>query len=421
MSMPGGCRIPIFPGSDVPVPHLRPTDLDQLEAAIADAGADRCRLELLGNGTKRGLGKPVEADALLDLSRLHGVTLYEPEELVLTARAGTPLHEIEALLAQRGQMLAFEPMDLGPLYGAAPRQATIGGVVACNLAGPRRPKAGAARDWFLGFTAVSGRGERFKAGSRVMKNVTGYDLPKLLAGSHGTLAALAEVTLRVHPAPDETLTLALAGLDVDRAGQAMAVALGCAHEVSGAAYLPAQFTQLSAVERLAGASATLFRLEGIGASVAYRTQALEDLLRGMQVPVVRLEADVSARLWREVRDLEFLQSERDVVIWRLAVPPALGAQVAQRIQRQLSSARFYLDWGGGLVWVAAPTAPDAHAAAMRRAVHETGGHATLMRAPDDLRRLVSVFQPEAGPLAALSERVRAGFDPLGIHNPGRMG
>ncbi len=421
MSMPGGCRIPIFPGSDVSVPHLRPADLDELEAAIADAAADRRRLELLGNGTKRGLGRPVEADALLDLSQLRGVTLYEPEELVLTARAGTPLLEIEALLAQRGQMLAFEPMDLGPLYGAAPRQATIGGVVACNLAGPRRPKAGAARDWFLGFAAVSGRGERFKAGSRVMKNVTGYDLPKLMAGSHGTLAALAEVTLRVHPAPERTLTLALAGLDIDRAGQAMGIALGCAHEVSGAAYLPAQFAQRSAVERLAGASATLFRLEGFAASVAYRAQALQDLLRDLRAPVLTLEADVSARLWREVRDLEFLQSESDAVIWRLAVPPAAGTQVAQRIQRQLSSARFYLDWGGGLVWIAVPPAPDAHAATMRRAVHETGGHATLMRAPEDLRRLVSVFQPEAGPLAALSERVRAGFDPLGILNPGRMG
>jgi len=419
--MPDGCHIPIFRGSDVPIPQFRPANLDELEAAIADAAADRRRLELLGNGTKRGLGKPVEAEALLDFSQLRGVTLYEPEELVLTAKAGTPLLEIESLLAQRGQMLAFEPMDLGPLYGAVPWQATIGGVVACNLAGPRRPKAGAARDWFLGFTAVSGRGERFKAGSRVMKNVTGYDLSKLMAGSHGTLAALAEVTLRVHPAPERTVTLALAGLDIDRAGQAMGIAVGSAHEVSGAAYLPAQLTQLSAVEQLAGASTTLFRLEGIAASVAYRAQALEDLLTGVRAPVTRLEADASARLWREVRDLEFLRSERDAVIWRLAVPPAAGTQVVQRIQRQLSSARFYLDWGGGLVWLAVPLAPDAHAAAIRRAVHESGGHATLMRAPDELRRLISVFQPEAGPLTALSERVRVGFDPLGILNPGRMG
>lgn len=421
MSMPAACRIPTCRGSEVPVPRLRPADLDQLEAAIADAVAGRRRLELVGNGSKRSLGKPVEADALLDLSGLRGVTLYEPEELVLTAKAGTPLAEIEVLLAQRGQMLAFEPMDLGPLYGAAARQATLGGVIACNLAGPRRPKAGAARDWFLGFTAVSGRGERFKAGGRVMKNVTGYDLPKLMAGSHGTLAALAELTLRVHPAPERTVTVALPGLDLDRAGRAMTIALGCAHEVSGAAFLPAQLAARSAVERLAGASATLFRIEGIAASVAYRTDALEALLREFQAPMARLETDVSARLWRELRDVEFLQAETDAMIWRLAVPPAAGTQIAQRIQRQISSARLYLDWGGGLLWVALPPAPDAHAAAMRRAVAETGGHATLMRAPDAVRRAVPVFQPEPEPLAALSARVRAGFDPLGILNPGRMG
>ena len=215
---------------------LEPRTAAELAAAVRESAGP---LELLGAGSKRGLGRPVNSGQHLDLSHLSGIRLYEPEELVLTAGAGTRLAEIEQALAAKRQMLAFEPPDLGPLYGMPAGEGTLGGMLACNLAGPRRPKAGAARDHFLGALAVNGQGEIFKTGGQVVKNVTGYDLCKLLAGSFGTLAALAEVTVKVLPAPEHERSLLLPGLEDAAAVAIMTRALGSAAEVSGAAHLPA--------------------------------------------------------------------------------------------------------------------------------------------------------------------------------------
>ena len=189
---------------------LKPRDAKDVEGAVQWALAEGKTLEIVGHGSKRGLGRAAQWDLSLDLSDLSGVTLYEPEELILSARAGTPIAEIEALLAAHNQELAFEPADYGPLYGAAAGRGTIGGVLAANLSGPRRIKAGAARDHFLGFTAVSGRGETFKSGGRVVKNVTGYDLCKVLAGSYGTLGAMTDVTVKVLPRAETEQTAACA-------------------------------------------------------------------------------------------------------------------------------------------------------------------------------------------------------------------
>ena len=218
---------------------LEPRDAEEVEAAVQWALAEGKTLEIVGQGSKRAIGRPAQTDLTLDLSALAGVTLYEPEELVLSAKAGTPLAEIEALVASRGQQLAFEPMDYGPILGGSAGRGTIGGVLAANLSGPRRVKAGAARDHFLGFSAVSGRGETFKSGGRVVKNVTGYDLCKLIAGSWGTLAAMTEVTIKTLPAPETEATVLVRGLDPAKAVEAMTAAMGSSCDVSGAAHLPA--------------------------------------------------------------------------------------------------------------------------------------------------------------------------------------
>ena len=205
---------------------LKARDAKDVEAAVQWALAEGKPLELVGQGSKRALGRPAQTDLTLDLSGLSGVTLYEPEELVLSAKAGTPLATIEALIASKGQQLAFEPMDYEPILGGAAGRGTIGGVLAANLSGPRRIKAGAARDHFLGVTAISGRGETFKSGGRVVKNVTGYDLCKLLAGSWGTLAAMTEVTIKTLPRPETEKTLLIRGLEPARAIEAMTAAIG---------------------------------------------------------------------------------------------------------------------------------------------------------------------------------------------------
>src|SRR5438552_16047570 len=300
---------------------LRPREPKQVEEAIAWALAQGKTFELIGCGTKRPIGRAAQWDATLDLSGLTGVTLYEPEELVLSAKAGTPLTQINALVAEQRHPLAFEPMDYGPLLGGAPGAGTIGGAIAANLSGPRRIKAGAARDHFLGFSAVSGRSETFKSGGRVVKNVTGYDLCKLMAGSWGTLAALTEVTIKVLPKPETEATVILAGLDDPSAVQAMAAALGLPCDVSGAAHLPAAVAaRIPLGEAVAaGRALTALRLEGVAPSVAHRKAMLQAAMRPFG-EVGAIDDLVSRNLWRAVRDVTPFAASRtgaDRPLWRI--------------------------------------------------------------------------------------------------------
>ncbi len=397
---------------------LQPATPAHVLDAVRWAMAEETPLELLSGATKRGYGRPVQAAHSLDLSRLSGIDLYEPEELVLRAGPGTPMAEIEAALAEAGQMLAFEPADLGPLYGHERGRQTLGGVIAANLSGPRRIKAGAARDHLLGFEGVSGRGEAFKSGGRVVKNVTGYDLSKLMAGSLGTLAALTQVTVKVLPAPEAVRTVLVPGLDEVRAVAAMAAALNSPHEVSAAAHLPASVAarcSLAAV-REPGAAVTALRVEGPAPSVEHRAKALRDML-GTGGSTAELTGASSEAFWREVRDVAPLLPDPDRLVWRLSVPPAAGAAVYPGLP---GMGEAYLDWGGGLIWLALPASPDGLAEAVRATIAECGGHATLMRAPDDVRAAVPVFQPLEPAVAALSARLKEQFDPRGVLNPGRM-
>jgi len=399
----------------------KPRDAADVEAAIRAALAGGKALELVGRGTKRGIGRAAQWDATLDLSALAGVTLYEPEELILSAKAGTPLAAIEAQVAASLQELAFEPMDYGPLLGTAPGSASIGGVLAANLSGPRRIKAGAARDHFLGVSAVSGRGETFKSGGRVVKNVTGYDLCKLLAGSWGTLAAMTDVTIKTLPRAETEATVLVLGLDDGAAATVMAAAMSSFGDASAAAHLPAGVAARIAELASAGTAVTAFRLEGVAPSVAHRRQILETLLAPSGT-LGALDAAPSRALWRAVRDvLPFAAAgpsgRRDV--WRISTAPTRGAEVGRALAEK-GSAEVLYDWAGGLVWAALMAADDAGAPLVRATVAAAGGHATLIRAPAAVRAIVEVFAPEPGPLAALSARVRQSFDPEGVLNAGRM-
>lgn len=396
---------------------FKPTNIEQVAEAVAWAAADKMPLEVIGRGSMRGFGRPVQSEHGIDLSALSGITLYEPEELVLSAQAGTPMTEIREALAEKNQHLAFEPADLGPLYGGAAGAGSIGGMLACNLAGPRRIKAGAARDHFLGVHAVSGRGEAYKSGGRVVKNVTGYDLCKLLAGSHGTLSVLTDVTVKVMPAPEKTRTVLVHGLDDARAGTAMQRAMNSAHEVSGAAHLPPAVAAAVRVPRVAdvGGAVTALRVEGPGVSVDYRCAALRRELADLG-ETSELHSHNSHLLWEEVRDGRPILGAPDAALWRLSVPPSDGPAVVARIATK-GEAHYYFDWAGGLIWLALPA--DG-AALVRGALADSGGHATLLRAPAEVRTTVPVFQPLDTASAALTARVKDSFDPNRILNPGRM-
>ena len=400
---------------------LRPETAEGVLEAVRWAAAEEQSLEVYGHATKRGIGRPAQAEHELDLSGLVGVTLYEPEELVLSAKAGTPLADIERLIGENGQMLAFEPMDFGPLFGAGRERGTIGGVLATNASGPRRIKAGAARDHVLGIRAVSGRGEAFKSGGRVVKNVTGYDLSKGLAGSWGTLAVVTDVTFKVLPRPEATSTLIVAGLDELTAITALCKAMGTPLDIAGAAHLPEHIVAEvpDAAFASGGRAATLIRLEGFAPSVDYRAQKLTAAI-GRLGEVAVLEKDASEALWRAVRDAEAFGATART-IWRVSVAPNAGPRVVAAL-KPAHAIRYFYDWSGGLVWIHVEDgAADGLAREIRVAIAAAGGgHATLMRGSPALRAAVAPFEPQAEPLAALSRRLKGQFDPRGILNPGRM-
>jgi glycolate oxidase FAD binding subunit len=391
------------------VTTLAPTDETQLAAVVADAAAVRTPLAVEGGGTRRGLGRPMQTAATVSTAALSGVTLYEPTELVISARAGTPLEVVEKLLAGHNQRLAFEPIDHRPLHGSADVP-TIGAVAAANLSGPRRIQAGAARDSLIGVRAVTGRGDIVKSGGRVMKNVTGYDLVKFLAGSYGTLGILSEVTFKVLPVPETEATIVIPGLDDGTAVRALSAALTSPWSVTGAAHLP-PYEQETA--------RTLIRIEGFEASVRERRDKLVAALASFG-KAEAVPADASAAIWKSVRDAAALGAQKRAVIWRISVRPGDGPKVVAELRRTLPCRVLY-DWGGGLVWVSATdTGDSAGAMVVREAVRKAGGHATLVRAPDHVRLAVDVFEPQPAPVMDLTRKLKATFDPEGILNPGRM-
>jgi glycolate oxidase FAD binding subunit len=407
------------------VDTLKVRDAKDVEQVVRAAIASEQPLEIIGHGSKRLIGQPMATNALLDLSALNAVTSYEPNELIITVEAGAPLADVKSLIDSKNQEFAFEPNDTAALLGT-PKLATIGGMIGAGLAGPRRIRAGGARDHLLGAHAVSGFGDSFKAGGRVVKNVTGYDLCKLLAGSWGTLAVMTEVTLKVMPRAESERTLVLRGLDDVAANRAMTAALGSPFDVSGAAHVPKSAFQ-AAVEGLGDLGApreaiTLLRLEGIAASAAHRAVALAKLLAPFGNVEIVEDAAASAPIWRSVRDVQPFAANGALgvwTVWRIVCPPASGGALGERLARDTGGEVIY-DWGGGLIWAALPPKPDGQAALVRQRVNAVGGHATLLRAPEEVRRNIEVFHPQPSGLARLSERVRHSFDPKNILNRGRM-
>ncbi len=389
-----------------------PRDEEGVAAAVFAAYQARAPLEVVGGGTKLGMLRPVQAAQTLSLAALSGVTLYSPGELVVSALAGTPMAELDRVLAERGQCLASEVPDLRRLLGSA-GEPTLGGAVATNLSGPRRIAAGATRDFILGVRAVNGVGEVLRSGGRVHKNVTGLDLCRLLAGSHGTLAVLTEVTLKVLPLPEREQSLVLHTTDAKTAVAALAAGLGSPFAVSGAAYVPQALAHT--VPGLSQAAA-LLRVENFAESVPYRVERLRALLAPFGAVEVLDEAQ-SRQAWRALRDAWPLVGEEGAV-WRLSLRPSAGPAVAARLERETGGS-WFLDWGGGLVWLAAAAEERCHDSVCR-AVQDAGGTWTLMRAPQALRQVVAVIPPEAEALARIGARVKAAFDPAGILNPGRM-
>jgi glycolate oxidase FAD binding subunit len=392
------------------VPHSEA----EAAAMIGDAAARRSPVEIIGGGTKRAIGQPLKTAITLSSSGLSGIVAYTPSEMVMTAKAGTPLDTIKTALAANNQELAFDPLDYRGLL-ASTGTPTIGAVAAANLSGPRRFVIGAARDALLGVRFVNGQGEIIKNGGRVMKNVTGLDLVKLMAGSWGTLGFLTEVTFKVLPLAQTETTLVLLGLD-DAAGMAaLAAALATHCEVSGAAHIPEIINASLLGGQLKSAGATLLRLQGTAQSVAIRLAFLQQYFKAIAQLV--LDAETSGRLWRQVRDVEPFQNDHRPV-WRVSMAPSDGYEMVDVLRRHAGLAAFY-DWQGGLIWLRMEA--EVEAGLVRKTIVACGGgHATLIRANEATRAVTPVFQPQQKAVATLTARVKAAFDPADIFNPGRI-
>ncbi len=398
---------------------IRPAADWELAHTVSDLAMRPAPVEVLGGGSKAGFGRPVQSAALLSVRGLTGITLYQPNELVMSARAGTLVSDIEAQLALHGQMLAFEPLDLGPLLGGEAGQGTIGGVFATNLSGARRLSAGAARDHLLGVRAVTGLGHQVRYGGRVMKNVTGYDIARGLAGSWGTLAVLTELTFKIIPMPEASATLALFGLPDEIGVEVLCKAMGTPYEITGAAHL-----QQATVGRLwnaelrgQGQAATVIRIEGPELSLARRTEKLRETLKIYGEATV-IDGAQSQAFWNEMR-LVTVMHDSSRPLWRISTAPKVGPALVAAIGRYTAVEAVY-DWSGGLIWLELPTSADAGATDIRRVIALYGGHATLVRAEPQVRSAVEVFQPLDPGVDRLTRRLKAAFDPAGILNPGRM-
>ena len=385
---------------------LLPKDEADAVATVQDLRARKAPVTLAGQGTKAKIGLPAQDELTLSARAMSGVTLYEPAEMMIRALPGTPVKELEATLADKGQRLPFEPMDYRVLLGSE-GEPTVGGMVAANISGPRRIMVGACRDSLIGVRIVTGRGEAIASGGRVMKNVTGLDLVKLAAGSWGTLGLLTELTFKVLPVTETSATVMIHGLSPVQAVDAMARALGSPFEVNGAAHLPAS------IDRVAK---TLLRVEGFAPSVNYRVDSLRKLLSGIgSVDVVAENA--SETLWQNVRDARFLATGDDC-IWRISVAPSKAPPLLEELGHLPQ--RWFMDWGGGLLWIATKAQADAGADLLRKTTRAFKGHATLIRATHAIRAHVDVFEPPLPSVRVISEGIKNAFDPDRLFNAGRM-
>jgi len=387
--------------------HFAIADETQLVEAVR-AARETCEpFEIVGRGTKRAYGRATSIANTLDVSALSGILAYEHDELVITARAATPLSEIEALLNQRQQRLGFDPADWGPLFGERANAGTIGGALSANTDGPARLRFGAARDHLLGYRAVNGLGEAYKAGGRVVKNVTGFDLSKLMCGAMGTLCVLTEVTLRVYPRAPESATLVVRDIAPEEGFAILRRAWSSPFEPTGLAYIPDCAAKSFALGDC-GQGAALLRVEGAAEPLKEKIAALRTLLKDCALERVDNGEAIFAQIGTGAA---FLGHESD--IWRLSIPQASAASCIERANAPV----WFADWAGGLLWLGLPASS---APALRAVAAHAGGHVILFRASAESRATIPVFQPEPAAHATLTKSVKAAFDPLALFNPGRM-
>ena len=382
-------------------------------------------VELVGSGSKKQIGKQIQTGKTLNLSKLNGIIEYLPEELYITVKACTPINQIEEELKKNNQQLAFEPIDFGYLFSNKTDYGTAAGLASCNISGPRRFKAGSIRDHILGFRGVNGRGEIIKSGGKVVKNVTGYDLSKLICGAYGTLVALTEITFKVLPLPEESKTLVVHKLNLESASNLLEQALNSSNDVSGATFLPIKPECSDCSMDIEGTfklndlkhsgSFTAIRIEGSKNSIEERLLNLKKEIKIDDLNISILQKHQSEIFWNKVKSLEFFSSSKNSII-RVVIPPSEGANLVYQLSNKF---KYYLDWGGALMWMEAFELSEEMFESIRRKVVRIGGYITMIKNSDYLPYVEDTFTINRDRFS-ISQNIKKSFDPKRILNPGKM-
>ena len=382
-------------------------------------------IELIGSGSKKKIGKPIQCSKTLSLKKLNGIVEYLPEELYIKAKACTPIKKIEEELKKNKQYLPFEPIDFGYLLNGKTDFGTVAGQVACNISGSRRFKVGGIRDHVLGFRGVNGKGDIIKSGGNVVKNVTGYDLSKLICGSFGTLVALTEITLKVLPEPQESTTLVIHNQNIESAYFLLDSAVSSSNDISGATYFPTKAEgsnyamdiektfQLNDLKH--DGSITAIRIEGLKKSTEQRLKNLANELKVSNLNISILSMHQSEIFWNKIKNLECFHFSKNSII-RIVIPPSECVQLIYEFSNKFT---YFLDWGGAVIWMEAYQISEESFESIRKKVVKHGGYVTMIKNSDYLPYVEDVFTINRDRFT-ISQNIKKSFDPKRILNPGKM-
>ena len=382
-------------------------------------------IELIGSGSKRKIGKTLQCAKTLNLSKLNGIIEYLPEELYIKVKAGTSIKAIEQELKKNNQQLVFEPIDFGYFLNGESDYGTAAGQVACNISGSRRFKVGSVRDHVLGFRGVNGRGEIIKSGGVVVKNVTGYDLSKLICGSYGTLVALTEITFKVLPLPEESKTLVINNQKIEKAVHFLDKSISSSNDISGAVFFPDRPMISGSSMNIENTfklndlkqegSITAIRIEGSKNSIDHRIENLINELQIINLNISILEVHQSEVFWNKVKALEFFSNSKNNII-RIVIPPS---ECVNLIYQFSSKFKYYLDWGGALMWLEVFELSEEMFESIRKKVVNRGGYVTMIKNSNYLPYVEDVFTISSERFN-ISQNIKKSFDPKRILNPGKM-
>jgi glycolate oxidase FAD binding subunit len=402
-----------------------PEDELQVSDVVKELYKKNQPTELIGTGTKNFIGNKIQSAKKLSLSKLSGIVEYLPQELYIKVKANTPLELVEKELEKNNQELAFEPIDFGFIQSGISNKGTIAGYLACNYAGSRRFKVGSVRDHVLGFRGVNGKGDIIKSGGTVVKNVTGYDLSKLIAGSFGTLVALTEITLKVLPKKKLSNTITIYTEEKKLINELFEKISSSSSEISGAVYIPEEpmsesydhnkemifkFNDL----KFKGSFLAL-RLEGDKISIDEKIRALTDELKLNKLKSTILDVYQSTPFWKKINNLELFKLTKNNLL-RVVIPPSQGNKLMQYLGNKY---KYYIDWCGSLYWIEVPANKTSKVGEIKKLIKELEGYLTIIKTSNEFDYEETIFTVDDTRLL-ISEKIKKSFDPKRIFNPGKM-